>query len=175
MEFQKVLKQRRSIRKYLSKKVEEEKINKLIESVKFVPTAHNVQYYEVFIVKKQELKDKIAEAALSQEFVAQAPIVFIFCIDLKKAQGWREELYAVQAATMAAYAVSLEAFNLGLGSCFVGAFEKERVKKMLNLSENLEPIIILPVGYAAEKPRMPERRTDYFRQSPLPKRKGLVL
>lgn len=79
MEFFEVLKKRHSIRVYQDKAVEEEKLTKLLEAANSAPSAGNKQAYEIFVVKDKIKKQMLAQAAHDQGFVAEAPIVLVFC------------------------------------------------------------------------------------------------
>ena len=162
MEVEDVLRGRRSVRKFKDKPVEDEKIKKLIEAVKFVPTAHNIQDYHIYVIKNQGLKEKLAEAALNQNFVAQAPVVFVVCAEPGKEGTPRGELYSLQGSAMVAYAISLEAYELLLGSVWIGAFHENEVQRAIKVPKKYKPVAIIPIGYPAEEPKMPERREDYF-------------
>jgi nitroreductase len=162
MEFTDVIKGRRSIRKFKDKPIEDEKLKKLIEIIKYVPTAHNMQDYFVYIVKNQDVKEKIAEAALSQNFVAQAPLVFVVCAEPGKEGTNRGELYSLQGSAMVTYTICLQAYELLLGSVWVGLFKENELRKAVGIPKKYKPVAIIPVGYPAEDPKMPQRREDYF-------------
>jgi len=163
MEFNDVIKGRRSIRKFKDTAIEEEKIKKLIDIIKYVPTGHNLQDYFVYVVKNPEVKQKLAEAAMAQSFVAQAPLVFVVCSEPEKEGTERSELFATQGSAMATYAITLEAYELVLGSVWIGSFEKEKVRQILEIPKKYRPIAIVAVGYPDEDPKMPPRRDDYFK------------
>lgn len=155
MEFEKVLKERRSVRKFQKEEIPEEIIRRVLELANLSPSAGNLQARKVVLVKDDGTKEKIAQASHNQEFVAEAPIVFVICADLKESAvkyGERgRELYSVQDATIFASYLQLTATSLGLSSCWVGAFEEEAVRKILGLAGNLRPVAVIPVGYPGEK------------------------
>lgn len=125
------------------------------------PSAGNTQEWNFIVVKDEEIKKKLAKAALDQDFIAEAPVVIVVCADLEKISlryGKRGELlYSIQDTALAIQNILLSAHALGLGSCFVGAFDEERVKSILELPDNLRPLAILPIGYPAEQPEKPRR------------------
>lgn len=165
MEFSEVVKKRQSVRAYKDKEIEEKDLAKLLEIVNLAPSAGNLQAYHVIVVKDSEKRSLLANAAYGQGFVKEAPVVLVF-IAMPGASAGRyssrgRELYSVQDATIAASYAQLAATNLGLATCWVGAFDESRVKKILDLSSDSKPIAILPLGYAAEKPyRTSRRRID---------------
>ena len=155
MEFKEVIKRRKSVRSFQEKEVEPSKLQTILEVVNSAPSAGNLQAYNVFVVREKKKKELLARAALHQEFVAEAPVVLVFCSNPKESSrryGRRgEKLYSLQDATIAACFAHLACVDLGLSSCWVGAFDDEQVKEILELKE-LIPVCILPVGYAAEEP-----------------------
>lgn len=163
MEFSEVINKRRSIRRFLSKEVEEEKLEKIFKTVQKSPSAGNLQAFCIYVVKDKEKRKKIACAALGQEFIAEAPVNLIFLADLKRSAsryGKRgKELYAIQDATIAAILAWLAAVNLGLASCWVGAFDEEELLNVLNIPSYLKPVAILPLGYKAAEPSLITRRS----------------
>jgi nitroreductase len=162
MEIFEVVKNRHSIRAFKDKEIEKEKLDKLLYAANSAPSAGDLQAYQIFLVKKSALKAKLAEAANSQDFITQAPLSLVFCIDpMRSARKYGRrgaELYSIQDATISAAYVHLSAVDLGLGSVIVGAFDEGSVNKILNLPSLLRPIIILPIGYPAEKPEITPRR-----------------
>jgi nitroreductase len=152
---------RRSIRKFEKKEIDDKLIGLMLYAATHAPSAGNTQEWEFVVVKDKEQKKKLAIAALHQDFIAQAPVVIVVCADLEKISlryGKRgESLYFAQDTAAAIQNILLSAHALGLGSCWVGAFDEESVKDILKLPENLRPLAILPIGYAAEEPEMPKR------------------
>jgi len=162
MEFFEVVENRHSIRAFKDKEIEKERLDKLLFVANSSPSAGDLQAYQIFLVKKNALKVALAKAAYGQDFLAQASVDLVFCIDpLRSARKYGKrgsELYSIQDATISAAYVHLAAVDLGLGSVFVGAFDEEAISKILSLPGNLRPIIILPVGYPDEKPDATPRR-----------------
>jgi nitroreductase len=165
MEFEEVIKKRQSIRKFVKKEIPEEKIRKILELANLSPSAGNLQARKVVLVKDKKIKQELARAALSQESVSEAPVVFVVCADLEesaKKYGMRgRELYAIQDATIFASYLQLVAVSLGLASCWAGSLREEEIKRILGLSGDLRPIAIIPIGYPAEGPyRTPRKSLD---------------
>ncbi|MEN3028041.1 MAG: nitroreductase family protein [Aquificaceae bacterium] len=163
MEFFEVLRKRHSIRSFQRKPVEKEKLLKIMEAIRSAPSAGNLQSYEVFVVLDERKKQEIARLALSQWFIAEALVVFVFFANpLRSASKYGRrgaELYSLQDATIACTYAQLSATALGLGSCWVGAFDEEALKTSLSAPEHLRPVAILPVGYPAEEPIPTPRRS----------------
>ncbi len=163
-EFLDVIKKRRSIRKFQDKPVEEEKIETILENAILAQSAGNLQSYFIYVVKDKTVKESLTEAAYGQSFIKQAPVVFVVCADQEKAGKYYGErgyeLYSINDASIVATYIELVACALDLGTCWVGAFDEEIVRKILALPEGVRPIAIIPCGYPAEKPRMPAKRSD---------------
>jgi nitroreductase len=152
---------RRSVRKFKKEEIDERLIGLMLFCATQAPSAGNTQDWVFIVVKDEEIKRKLAKAALDQDFIAEAPVVIVACSDLKKISLRYEErgerLYSAQDVAAATQNLMLAAYALGLGSCWVGAFDEEEVKFILELPENIRPLVIIPVGYPDEKPEAPSR------------------
>ena len=160
MEVLMAIKERRSIRKFLEKEVPPEAIDAMIEAIRWAPSSGNLQSRRFYFVFNKDLKKKLAKAALNQDFIYQAPLTVVACMDtrIRRYYGNRGvDLYAIQDVSASIQNLTLEAVELGLGSVWVGAFYEEEVRKVLNLPEYLRPISIIPIGYPAHKPMPPSR------------------
>ncbi|MCS7230341.1 MAG: nitroreductase family protein [Candidatus Kryptonium sp.] len=162
MDFFEVLRKRRSVRKFKDEPISEDKLKLIYEAINSAPSAGNLQAYEVFVVKDKDKLKQLADASLSQEFIAQAPIALVFCANPARSR-WRygsrgEKLYSLQDATIACAYAQLSATALGLGSVWIGAFDEDEVRKIISIGKNLIPIAILPIGYPDEVPEPTPRR-----------------
>jgi len=162
MEFFAALKARHSIRAYTDTPVEAEKIEQILKAVNQAPSAGNLQAFEVYLVTCADQRKQLAAAAFGQDFLAQAPVVLIFCTHAARSEkkyGKRGiELYCLQDATIACTYAMLAATALRLSTVWVGAFNEEAVSRSINLLEAQRPVAMLPIGYAAEEPRVRGRR-----------------
>lgn len=160
-EVLKAVKERRSIRTFLKKDIPEEIIKKLIDSIIWAPSAGNLQARKFYFIKNKEMKIKIAQAALSQNFISEAPLVIVGCVDKARIYPRYGErgvnLYAIQDVACSITNAMLVAHENGLGSVWIGAFREEEVANILGLSQNFRPVVILPVGYPANIPLPPSR------------------
>ncbi len=163
MDFAEVVKNRRSVRAFQQRKIEEEKMRWILEAMNSAPSAGNLQAYEVVLVKDEERKKQLAQAALEQDFIAEAPEVLVFFAHPKRC-SWRYgkrgvQLYCIQDATIACAYAQLGATAVGLASCWVGAFLDGQVRRIVGAPADLVPICILPIGYPAESPAPTPRRS----------------
>lgn len=154
-EFFSVLDERRSIRKYKNKDIEKDKLEKILEAANSAPSAGNLQAYEIVLIKEKKNKRALAAASFGQDFIAQAPVVLVFCANPNRSavrySSRGHELYSIQDATIAASYAQLAATALGLGSVWVGAFDESSVSKIIN-AKSVKPVAIIPIGYPDEKP-----------------------
>jgi len=162
MDVFEAIKGRRSIRAYKETDVPDEIIEKLIEAARWAPSAGNIQPWEFVIVRNPETKRRLAEAALGQTFIEEAPVVIVVCADERRsASGYGARgrtLYCIQDTAAAIQNIHLAAYALGLGTCWVGAFKEEEARKILEIPEGVRPVAIIPVGYPAESPPPRSRR-----------------
>jgi nitroreductase len=161
METLECMKKRHSVRAFKSKEVEKEKLEKILKAANSAPSAGNLQAYEIFLVRDSKKKDALASASYGQHFIAEAPVVLVFCANPSRSQKYGrrgKELYCIQDATIAAAYVQLAVTDLGLGSVWVGAFDDKQVLNVLDISESLQPVAIIPIGYPAKEPYKTTRR-----------------
>ena len=159
--FEAILK-RRSVRNFEKREIPKEKIEKLKEALIWAPSAGNLQARKFYFVFDEEIKRKLAKAALNQNFIAQAPLVVVGCCDLEKISWYGERgrnLYTICDVSAAIENLMILATAEGLGTCWVGAFDEKEVSKILNLPKDERPIAIIPVGFPEKIPAPPERET----------------
>ena len=162
MEFSDVISKRRSVRHFNSKlDVPDEMIRTLIETAVAAPTAGNIQPWRFTIVRSIEARGRLADA-LHQRWATSAPVIIVVSVDPRPCAarfGERgERLYAVQDTAAAVQNILLSAVDLGLASCWIGAFDADAVRAALGIAEQFEPLAILPIGYSAESAGRPARR-----------------
>lgn len=162
MQLFEAIERRHSIRAYRAAPVERSKIEAVVAAARLAPSAGDLQAYLILIVENPETKARLAEAALGQTFIAEAPIVFVFLADTRRSERKYGErgatLFCIQDATIAAAYVQLAAAAQDLGACWVGAFDEARVATLLATPAHLRPIALMPIGYPAESPVRPARR-----------------
>jgi len=162
MDFNEVIKNRRSVREFDGEPVTDEDLEKILELVNQAPSAGNLQAYEVLVVRNKEKKEALVEAAYGQDLLSEAEAVLVFVADRNKSgikyNKRGEELYCVQDATIAAAYCELAATSLGIGSCWVGAFDPNEVRKIFNLSESQVPVALIPLGQYEKLPEPTSRR-----------------
>ncbi len=163
MDFWQALDSRQSIRDFdRDRDVSPEIVTRLLEAAVRAPSAGNCQPWYFFVVRNRELKQALARAALGQWFLSEAPVVIVVCAEPQRSEqryGKRGRfLYCLQDTAAATGHLLLAATALGLGSCWVGAFEEEEASRVLDLPPTLRPVAIIPLGYAAGRPSAPSGR-----------------
>jgi len=145
---------RRSIRKFTSQDVPMEILGIVLDAGRHAPSAGNTQNWRFVIIKDPENKQKIAEACMQQLWIAEAPVILLVCSDIEKVKqfyGIRgERLYSVQNCAASIENMLLTAHSLGLGSCWIGAFDEDMLKRSANIPEDIRPQAVLPIGYPDE-------------------------
>jgi nitroreductase len=154
------IKTRKSVRKYLKRELEEEKLTAILEAGRLAPSASNRQEWRFVVVRTPEKRAKLAEAANQQTFIGEAPVVIAACA-VTDAHLMRcgQACYPIDVA-IALDHISLAAVELGLGTCWIGAFDEGQVKKILNIPEEIRVVALMPLGYpsdpsVASKNRLP--------------------
>jgi nitroreductase len=151
MEVSVALRERRSVRSYKDMEVEEEKLMKVLEAGRLAPSAVNRQEWKFIVVRDGEKRKKLADAACGQAFVGRAPIVLVACgTETRTIMTCGQPAYTVDVSIALAYMV-LQACELGLGTCWIGAFMEDEVKKILNIPERVRIVAMSPLGYPAHK------------------------
>lgn len=157
-----VIKERRSVRAYTDEMVSDEAVERLLDAARWAPSAGNGQPWAFVVVKDAEAKQALSYAAQNQSWIQTAPVVLVVCADLKQANrvyGDRgEKLYSMQDTAAATENVLLTAHEMGLGTCWVGAFREKDVAKIVNAPKNVRPVAMIPVGHPAERPAARQRR-----------------
>lgn len=157
MDFLSIAKTRYSVRSYTEKKVEKEKLDKILEAAHVAPTAANLQPVRLLVIQEDNGLEKISKAAN----IYKAPLAIIICSDHSKA--WKRPFDGKQTVDIDASIVTdhmmLEAAELGLGTVWICYFKPDVIRNEFHLPENLEPVNILAIGYSNERPADAERHS----------------
>ena len=166
------LKERRTIRQYLDKEIDDCLLDELLETAFRAPTTGNMQVYSVIVTRKQENKERLAPAHFNQPTVTQAPVVLTFCADFNRFVKWCEASHAqpgydnFQSFVTAAIDALLVAQQFctaaelsGLGCCYLGTttYNAPQIAEALQLPRFVIPITTLTVGYPANQPAQVDR------------------
>ena len=150
---------RRSVRAYKDSEVEDEKLGKVLDAARLAPSASNRQEWKFIVVRGKETRKKLKKAALGQAFVAQAPVVIVACAtETERVMACGQSAYTVDVSIACAYMI-LQAFELGLGTCWLGAFNEGEVKDILKIPEHIRVVTMIPLGYPDQPPLMKSRKS----------------
>jgi nitroreductase len=172
METLECIKTRRSVRKFLDKPVPFDRIAAILDCGRLAPSAGNLQTWKFIVVEDKGPKEEIARACVDQMWIAAAPYIIIIVSEFEKMKRFYdlrgERLYSVQSCAAAAQNMLLAAHDLGLGACWIGAFDEEKVRNLLGCPADTRPQAVIPVGYPAEVPQKPNKYpieiVSYWRQ-----------
>jgi len=147
MGFLDIAKSRYSVRGYENKEVEKEKLLQILEAGRLAPSAVNYQPVHFIVITDMEQKKKIYET-YPRGWLKEAPVIIVACGDhsVSWKRGDGKDHCDIDLA-IAVDHMTLAAADLGLGTCWICAFDAEKCRKLLELPDNLEPMVLLPVGY----------------------------
>jgi nitroreductase len=158
MEFSELINKRYSVRAYKSDPIEEEKISCVLNAARLAPTASNRQPIKIIVVHTSGKEEDLLSIYPRKWFV-QAPI--IICVCGIPANAWirrdSRKYLDVDVAIVMDYMI-LAATEIGLGTCFIAAFEEQNARKVLSLPDEVEPILFTPLGYPDNQPGLKERK-----------------
>ena len=145
-----ILFERYSCRSFYPDPIPEEDLRWILEAARWAPSAGNLQPWHFYVVRQKALKKLLAQAAWNQNFIVQAAVVIVVCA-IPEQSGWHygergRNLYVYQDTAAAVQNILLAATGLGYGSCWVGAFDEEAVRQILQLPAQQRPVAIIPIG-----------------------------
>jgi len=158
MDFHSLIKKRYSFRAYRSDPVEKEKLEGVLEAARLAPTASNRQPFRMVVVRT-EARQKEMRRLYDRDWFVEAPI--LICVCAVKSEAWVSRggmNYVYVDVAIAMDHIILAATDLGLGTCWIGAFDKDEARQAFNLPDDLEPVVMTPLGYGADQPEPKERR-----------------
>ena len=143
------IRKRSSVRNFLDTSIDEEVLMSVLEAGRLAPSAKNRQEWRFVVVKDREVRRKVAEAANGQSFVGEAPVVIVACaFNDGYVMSCGQPSYPIDVA-IALDHISLAAVECGLGTCWIGAFNEDKVKKILGIPEDVRVVELMPIGYPA--------------------------
>lgn len=145
MDVHEAIETRKSVRAYESKPVPKDVLMRVLEAAHLASSASNLQPWHFVVVTDAEKRKKLSEGRFAS-FLVEAPVVIVGCGDPKTSPRW----YMVDVA-IALENIVLAATSEGLGTCWVGSFDEEKVKQMLNIPKDYRIVALLAVGYSRER------------------------
>lgn len=159
MEFSDLIARRYSVRAYRPDPVEDDKLRKVLEAARLAPTAANRQPFQIIVIHTQGREEELRKI-YHREWFVQAPLLICACG--VPSQSWvrsadHRRYLDVDVAIVMDHLI-LEATNLGLGTCWVAAFNAPAARQSLALPDEIEPLIFTPLGYPADQLGQKERK-----------------
>jgi nitroreductase len=158
VEFVELMQQRYSVRGYRSDPIEEGKLQQVLEAARLAPTAANRQPFRLLVIHTEGRQDELRRV-YEREWFLQAPLIIGICT--VPSEAWSRvdgKNYADVDAAIAMDHLILAAANLGLGTCWIGAFDPAAARQVLGLPKEVEPLAFTPLGYPADQPRPKQRK-----------------
>jgi len=167
-----------NVRVYKKDEIPEDTIKEILEVTRKTPSMANVQPWEIILITDPERKEKLANCTLDpllrehgtskQWWLKDAPLIILFCIDLKRAKakfGEIGEIFAIQDVAVLIHNMRLKAVEKGLASCWVREIDIQKIREVFNLPWYIKPINVLTVGYPLDdlkKQSKPSLELDEF-------------
>lgn len=145
---------RYSVRKYENKEIPQEILSQILEAGRQAPSAANRQPIRFVVVKDGEIAKNFSNA-LFNRFVKDAPMIIVGCADVKSLLTGK---WAVIDTTIALQNMVIAAWSLGVGSCWIGAFDEEKIKTLLKIPGDWKVVALVTFGYPAEEPKPKKKK-----------------
>ncbi len=161
MDVWEAIRTRKSVRGYESTPVEDGKLQKILEAARLAPSARNLQEWRFVVVKGPGTRKKLMAAAKNQSFVGEAPVVIACCAETDgDVMTCGQQCYPIDVA-IAIDHMTLEAVELGLGTCWIGAFHEDKAKEALGIPDEIRVVELLALGYekGGMKPKKKSRKS----------------
>jgi len=158
MEVFEAIQKRHSVRSYLSDEVSSGKLEKILEAARLAPSAGNIQPWHFVVVTDQQMRKKLSKGRYAK-FLAESPVVLVGCGDRRASPNC-----CVVDTTIAMLNIVLTATSEGLGTCWIGSFNENQVKKLLSIPERFRVIALLALGYRRETRELTSKVLHFFRR-----------
>jgi nitroreductase len=159
MDFSQLIETRYSVRAYKPDPVEEEKLRQVLQAARMAPTANNQQPFQLIVIHTKGREDELRRI-YNRDWFVRAPLVICAC-GIPGGAWVREDKknYAVVDVAIVMDHLILAATDLGLGTCWIAAFNEQATREILGLPDEVEPIAFTPLGHPADQPKPKERKS----------------
>ena len=160
MDFEQLIKHRYSCRHYSASPVEDHVLEQVLNAARLAPTAANKQPFQIIIIKTENKSEELLKI-YNREWFIQAPLILCICCIPDEAwvrHSYDKKNYAIVDAAIVLDHITLQAADLGLGTCWIGAFNPQLTRDYLKLPDQVEPIAFTPLGYPLDKPGEKNRK-----------------
>lgn len=179
MELGKVLKERRTIRKYFAKDVSWLLVSEILEAGRLAPSSGNLQNWYFIVIKDKEIKKKIIDLSDDSSWALNAPVFIAICADTERAKRMfgskGVELYSIQNCACASMQMLLKACDLGLSSAWLGNYDEKEVSKVLGIKQDSRLMNIIVLGYGESNEELDRKDLStmvFFDKFGMKERKG---
>lgn len=148
-----VIRERRSVRNFLEKDIPDKLLMEILDAARWAPSSRNSQPWEFIIIRNKKTKKRLAELASYGWFIADAPVVIAVVTDPRKSYA-----HLIDGAC-AVQNLMLAAWEMGLGTCWIGTMDRKKAKELLGIPEELHLLTVIPLGYPKKIPRPPPRKS----------------
>ncbi|BCI59837.1 nitroreductase family protein [Solibaculum mannosilyticum] len=142
--------ERRSIRRYQNRPIEQPVLNKVLEAGRLAPSARNQQDWRFVVVKDPDLRAKMVDACCGQRFIQDAPVHLVVCANNVRDMACGQPARTVDCSIALSF-MMLEAMECGLGTCWLGSFDNQAVKTLLRIPDDYQVVAVTPLGYPDEQ------------------------
>ncbi len=167
-QLMKIIKERRSVRKFEEKDIPQEMLDTLMEAVRWSPSWANTQVWEVILVRDRAVKEKVQETIAPKnpatKAIVNAPVLIAMC-GKKNDSGYYNNAVTTKFGDwmlfdlgLATQSLCLAAHDLGLGTVIVGLFDHDKAAAVLGVPDTHEVVALIPLGFPAKTPSPPKRR-----------------
>lgn len=158
MSFLEIVKKRFSVRLFEAKPVPKELLDEVLEAGRLAPSAANKQPFHIIVVQDEDHRRALG-VSYPRDWFWRTPVILVICVESAKAWVRADSKnYADVDGAIAMDHMTLCAADLGLGTCWIGAFDPMKVRRILNLPQGIEPLAMSPLGYPAEPVRSKSRK-----------------
>ena len=157
MELLEIIRKRYSCRAYQDRAVEPAKLDKLFESARLAPSAKNMQDWRFIAVTDKKIKAQLAATTNKPEVFEKAGLIITACSNSDYVMKCGQSIAPIDVA-IALEHICLQATELGLGSCWLGSFDTEKVRIVLGIPKNIAIIELMAIGYSADEPKQQDRQ-----------------
>lgn len=157
MEFIEVIKSRKSVRSFIKKDISQDKIEYICNCARLAPSWMNKQCWHFIVVKNPEKINNLAKASIINRWLKKVPIIIIACADPLSSGKKNEIDYSNVDVAIAFEHMILAATDIGLGTCWIGGFDNEKVKRILEIPPRIKIIAMTPIGYPLNEEKIIDR------------------
>ena len=151
------IRKRYSCRAYQKRPIEQEKLAQIFEAARLAPSAKNLQDWRFVVVTDKEKRRQLVEAANNQKFLENAGAIIAACSNSDYVMACGQAIGPIDVA-IALEHICLQATELGLGTCWIGSFQQDKVRRVLGIPADIAIIELMAVGYPADRNKEPKRK-----------------